>query len=124
MRRLLPAFFYVMVVLVVISELRTVWLALAERQRFLAYLPGVKGAFYSVFIATSAAAGLNALLVAARFRWAVWLNIGIGAWSILLLQLVHAPAVNSLVVAIACLVIAGVPLVTWMRGPLSPVGGR
>jgi hypothetical protein len=68
-------------------------------------------------VLTSALAGLNAVMVAARFRWAVWLNVAIGVFSIVLLQIVGAPAVNSFVVAIACAIVAGVPLMTWMRRP-------
>jgi hypothetical protein len=42
-------------------------------------------------------------------------NLAIGAWSILLLILVRAPLTNAAVVAVACAVTVGVPLLTWMR---------
>jgi hypothetical protein len=117
MRRALLILFYVTATLVVVSEARTVWLALADKQRFLDLLPGTNGPFFAVFVMTSALAGLNAVLVGLRLRWAVWLNIAIGIWSILLLQLVRAPLANSIIVAIACGVTSGVPLITWMRDP-------
>ncbi|MFL6721940.1 MAG: hypothetical protein ACJ8FT_09095 [Sphingomonas sp.] len=117
MRRFLMIVFYVTITLVVLSEARTVWLALAERQRFIDYLPPVAGASLPVFVATSAAAGLNAVLVGARVRWAVWLNIAIGVWSIFLLEIIGAPQANAWIVAIACAVTAGVPFLTWMRDP-------
>ena len=101
MRRALLILFYVTATLVVVSEARTVWLALADKQRFLDLLPGTNGPFFAVFVMTSALAGLNAVLVGLRLRWAVWLNIAIGIWSILLLQLVRAPLANSIIVAIA-----------------------
>lgn len=114
-RAALLAILYVMLLLVVISEARTVFVALAEKDRFIQALPGTAGRWFPVFVATSAAAGITAILVGARMRWAVWLNLAIGLWSILLLVVIGAPAVNALIVLVACAVTTGVPFLTWMR---------
>jgi hypothetical protein len=104
-----------MLALVIVSEMRTVWFAIADRQRFIAYLPGTNGPLLPIFVATSALAGINAVLIGLQRRWAVWLNIAIGFWSILLLRLAHAPPANSIIVAIACAVTSVIPFLTWMR---------
>jgi hypothetical protein len=115
MRRPLTILLYLTIALVVVSEARTVMVALLDHARFVRALPGTEGPFFAVFVATSAVAGINAILVGARLRWAVWLNILIGLWSIFLLLLVGAPLLNALVVAVACTITVGVPLLTWMR---------
>lgn len=115
MRRALLIAFYTTLALVIVSEARTVFVALIERDRFVATVPAARGAWLRVIVATSAAAGLNAILVGLRIRWAVWVNLAIGAWSILLLILVRAPLTNAAVVAVACAVTVGVPLLTWIR---------
>jgi hypothetical protein len=123
-RQLAFVILYATLALVVISEARTVFLAMFEPERFLRALPGVARAWLPVIIATSAAAGIAAILVGARVRWAVWLNLAIGLWSILLLNLVRAPATNSAIVSAACTISVGVPLLTWMRDPVSAVSAR
>jgi hypothetical protein len=86
----------------VLSAAQTVWVALADRPRYEMIFPGARGAWFWATATMSALAGLNAIFIGLRQRWAVWLNPLIGVASIGLLQLVGGPRMNQLIVFVAC----------------------
>jgi hypothetical protein len=60
-------------------------------------------------------AGLNAMFIALRQRWAVWINPAIGVSSIVLMAVVGSPHSNQVVVAVACTVSTLLAWCLWWR---------
>ena len=110
LKRILTAILYLVLLAVALSAVQTIWIALADTARYQRVFPGAQGALYWLTVGSSAVAGLNALLIALRKHWAVWLNPFIGLASIGLLRLVGSPPGNQAVVLAACF--AFLPAVT------------
>src|SRR5215470_6125975 len=100
MKRLVALCLYLVLAAVILSEARTVWVALTDRARFEAVFPGAAGAMFYVAVLTSVCAGANAIAVWLREKWAVWANVVIGFWSIGLVALLGGP--RSSQIAISC----------------------
>lgn len=102
-----------MLLLVVLSSIQTIWFGMTNRSAYTAVFPGATGALYYICLLTSLAAGLNCVFIWLRRRWAIWLNVLIGIWSIILIEIVGGPRFNELVVLIACATTTLLPLVVW-----------
>ena len=48
-----------------------------------------------------------------RRRWAVWLNLFLGLWSIALVAVVDGLRVTQLVILVACAVTTFLPMILW-----------
>ena len=117
MKRILTAILYLVLVAVALSAVQTIWIALADPARYQSVFPGAQGPLYWITVGSSAVAGLNAILIALRKQWAVWLNPFIGVGSIGLLRLVGSPPGNQAVVLVACFVSTSLPWYLWRPGP-------
>ena len=98
MKRLITFCLYFVLAAVVLSEIRTVWIAITARDRFAQVFPGAVGFMYYLAVVTSASAGLTAIAVWLRQKWAVWANVIIGAWSILLVGMLGGPRASQVVI--------------------------
>jgi hypothetical protein len=101
MKRLLTFCLYFVLAAVVLSEIRTVWIAITARNRFTQVFPSAVGFMYYIAVVTSASAGVNAIAVWLRHKWAVWANVVIGAWSILLVGILGGPRASQVVIFFA-----------------------
>ena len=118
MKRIASLFLYLILAAVIVSEARTVWVALGDRQRFEAVFPGAVGAMFYVAIIASGCAGANAIAVWLRQGWAVWANVVIGLWSIALVALLGGP--RSSQITIGCATVGLLDLLAPVAGTLSP----
>ena len=116
MRQVLNFILHLMLLMVVLSEINSIWVGIAHKAQYQAVFPGAAGALYYLAQATSFAAGGNCILIWRRKRWAVWLNILIGVWSITLIEILHGPRINELIVLAASTVTTVLPLVVWRSG--------
>ncbi|MBI2992622.1 MAG: hypothetical protein HYY48_00405 [Gammaproteobacteria bacterium] len=55
------------------------------------------------------------MMIWLRKRWALWLNVLIGIWSIALLEIVRGPRINAAVILVACATTTLLPLVVWEK---------
>jgi hypothetical protein len=117
MKWVLYAVLYVMLLLVVLSSIQSVWIGLTQSERYLAAFPGAHGGLYYITLLTSVAAGANSILIGLRQRWAVWTNVAVGAWSIMLLEVVHGARINQAIVLVACATTTILPLALWKSAP-------
>jgi len=101
MKRIITLCLYVSLAAVILSEIRTVWVAIADRTRFLSVFPGAVGVMYYIAVVTSACAGANAIAVWLRQRWAIWANVVIGIWSILLVRILSGPRASQITILCA-----------------------
>ena len=101
MRRTLTGVLYLVLAAVVVSTLQSIWIGLTDTPRYQAVFPGARGALFWLTLMLSALAGLNAMFIAFRQRWAIWINPAIGIASIGLLAVVGSPHSNQVVVAVA-----------------------
>jgi hypothetical protein len=114
--RILAGVLYVTLLAVVVSTAQSIWVGITDPARYQQAFPLAQGALYGLSQFTSGAAGLNAVLIAFRTRWAIWLNPVIGLSSIVLLASVGSPRTNQIVVAIACMVSTLLPVhLGWAR---------
>lgn len=118
--RALGTLLRVVLLLVIAAEINTVRIALTDPSRYVATFPGATGPMFFATLATSLAAGLNAVLIWFRMRWAIGLNVLIGLLSIAMIELVRGPGSSQLVVLSTCAVTTLLPMILWHRGaPLS-----
>jgi hypothetical protein len=103
MKRVVAVCLYLVLTAVILSEARTVWVALNDRTRFEAVFPGAVGAMFDVAVVTSVCAGANAVALWLRQKWAVWANLVIGLWSIALVALLGGPRSSQIIIACATL---------------------
>jgi hypothetical protein len=101
MKRVITICLYFVLAAVILSEIRTVGIAITARDRFTQVFPGAVGFMYYVTVGTSASAGLNAIAVWVGQKWAVWANVIIGVWSILLVGLLGGPRTSQVVILCA-----------------------
>jgi hypothetical protein len=113
--RLLSALLHVSLLLVVVAEANSVWIGITDTPRYLAAFPGATGPLFAATIATSAAAGVNALMIWLRQPWAIRANLVIGPLSVALIELARGPRANELIVAVAWALTTFLPLVVWRR---------
>jgi hypothetical protein len=113
MKKVLGVILRLMLLLVVVSEINSIWVGVADKPRYVAVFPGAAGALYYVTLFTSLAAAMNCLMIWRRKRWAVWLNILIGLWSISLIEIVGGPRNNEWLVLIACATTTILPFALW-----------
>jgi hypothetical protein len=122
--RTLGALLRVVLLLVIAAEINTVRIALTDPSRYVATFPGATGPMFFATLAISLAAGLNAVLIWFRKRWAIGLNVLIGLLSIAMIELVRGPGSSQLVVLSTCAVTTLLPIILWHRGaPLSKHAG-
>src|SRR5437667_4287113 len=98
MKRIIRVGLYVVLAAVILSEIRIVWVALTDRARFNSVFRGAVGAIYYVTVVTSACAGANAVAVWLRQNWAIWANVIIGVWSIILVEIAAGPRASQIVI--------------------------
>ena len=113
MKKFLNFVLHLMLLLIVLSEINSIWIGIAHKSRYLTVFPGTIGALCYITLVTSFAAGVNCVMIWLRKRWAVWLNILIGLWSISLIEIVHGPRTNEWVVLTACTTTTVLPLAVW-----------
>jgi hypothetical protein len=101
MKPLITFCLYLVLAAVVLSEIRTVWIAITARDRFTHVFPGAVGFMYYVTVITSALAGSNAIAVWLRQKWAVWSTVIIGGWSVLLVGMLGGPRTSQVVILCA-----------------------
>ena len=104
-----------MLILVVLSSVQSIWIGLTNRPRYLRVFPGAMGGLYYLTLLTSFGAGANCVAIWQTRRWAVWLNILIGAWSIALIGIVGGPRANQWVVLAASATTTVLPFLVWER---------
>ena len=102
-----------MLLLVVLSTINSIWIGVANKPKYLTVFPGANGALYYLTLLTSFTAGANCVMIWRRKRWALWLNVLIGIWSISLIEIVRGPRNNEWVVLIACATTTILPLCVW-----------
>jgi hypothetical protein len=105
-----------MLALVVLSSIQSIWIGLADKAAYLKVFPGAAGLLYYVCLLTSLVAGVNCVFIWIRKRWALWLNVIIGTWSIALVEIVGGPRMNELVILVACATTTLLPLALWKPG--------
>ena len=115
MRRLLTGFLYLVLVAVVLSTVQTLWVGITNESRYQEIFPRAAGSLYWVTLVSSGLAGLNAVFIGLRKRWAVWLNPLIGLSSIALLGAAGGHWANPVVVLLACLSSTLLPYYLWMK---------
>lgn len=103
MKRVFALCLYFILTAVILSEARTVWVAPSDRARFEAVFPGAVGAMFYVAVVTSVCAGVNAIAVWLRQKWAVWANLVIGLCSIGLVALLGGPRSSQSIILCATL---------------------
>jgi nitrate reductase NapE component len=103
LKRVIALCLYLILAVVILSEARTVWVALTVRTRFEAVFPGAIGVMFYVAVITSVCAGANVVAVWLRQKWAVWANVVIGLWSIVLVALLGGPRSSQIIIACATL---------------------
>jgi len=101
MKRIIALCLYVVLAAVILSEIRTVWVALTDRVRFTLVFPGAVGVMYYVAVVTSVCAGVNAVAVWLKHRWAIWANVVIGVWSIILVGITVGPLGSQIIIFFA-----------------------
>jgi hypothetical protein len=116
MRKTLTLILHLMLLLVVLSALNSIWIGVANKPRYLSVFPGAVGALYYLTLLTSFASGANCVMIWRKKRWALWLNILIGLWSISLIEIVHGPRNNEWIVLIACATTTVLPFWLWRSG--------
>ena len=107
--RILTAVLYLMLAAVVVSTVQSIWIGLTDTARHQRVFPGAQGGLYWLSQLMSGTAGLNALFIALRRRWAIWLNPVIGLASVGTLASVGSPWRNHLIVIVACAVSTVLP---------------
>ena len=117
MKNTLKVILRLMLILVVLSTIQSIWIGITNKPRYLAVFPAAGGGLYYLTLLTSCAAGANCVAIWRRKRWAVWLNILIGFWSITLIRIVGGPAANQWVVLVASATTTILALLVWDREP-------
>jgi hypothetical protein len=112
-RGLLTLTLYATLTSVMVSTLQSVWIGVTDNARYLAAFPRATGILYPLTLLTSILAGANCIMILQRKRWAIWLNIGIGAFSIVQLELAGGPRISEAVVVVACTITTVLPLLLW-----------
>jgi hypothetical protein len=103
MKRVAALCLYIVLAAVILSEAQTVRVATTDRARFKSMFPGAVGVMFYVAVITSACAGGNAVAVWLRQKWAVWTNVVIGLWSIVLVTLLGGRHSSQITIACATL---------------------
>ena len=122
MKRLLDAVLYVLLLAVVVSCLRSVWIGLFDVARYRAAFPGAVGVLYPATLIASFGAAVTAVFIAFRKRAAVLANPFVGFASILLLEFAHGPRINQLVVLTTTTLTTVIPWYLWFIGSRSNEG--
>ena len=120
LRTTLNLVLHVMLLLVLLTELRSIWTGVADKPRYLAVFPGAVGTLYYATLVTSFAAGVNCVFIWLKKRWALWVNAIIGMWSIALIEIVRGPRVNEAIVLVASTVTTVLPLLLWASTRSNP----
>jgi hypothetical protein len=100
--------------LVILAEVNSLWIGLTDIPRYLATFPDATGPLYVATLVTSLAAGANAVMIWLRRTWAIWLNVFIGPWSVVLIELVNGPRSQQAVVLVAWALTTGLALVLFI----------
>jgi hypothetical protein len=95
--------------------MQSIWIGVTDTPRYHSVFPGARGLLFWLTLMLSALAGLNAMFIALRQRWAVWINPVIGVSSIVLLAVAGSPRSNQVVVAVACTVSTLLAWYLWWR---------
>jgi hypothetical protein len=111
--RMLSLVLHVTLALVVLSEANTVWIGATDPARYRTAFPGATGPLYVATLSTALLAGVNAVMIWMKKRWAVWLNVVIGLTSIGLIEIVRGPRATMAVVAVACAISTALPVALW-----------
>lgn len=122
MRRLLHVALYLLLLSVVVSCLRSVWIGVFDPGRYRAAFPGAAGNLYAASLIASLAAAVTAVFIALRHRIAVLANPFVGLASILLLEFCNAPRNNQIVVLLATALTTALPWYLWFRESRSSQG--
>jgi hypothetical protein len=101
MKRVFALCLYLILTAVILSEARTVWVALNDRDRFEAVFPGAVGAMFYVAVVTSVCAGADAVAVWLCQGWAIWANLVIGLSSTVLVTLLGGPHSSQIIILCA-----------------------
>jgi hypothetical protein len=90
--------------LVIWAELSSLWVSFTDSARYAIAFPRAVGALYTVTQITTAIVAVTAVLLWLGKRWAIPLNVAIGVWSVVLIQIAGGPFVNQVIVVVACAV--------------------
>jgi hypothetical protein len=120
-RRVANVVLRVVLVMVFVAEANTVWTYIADRETYRAAFPAATTQMLTLTVWTSAAVGVTAVLIWLHKRWAVWLNLVLGLWSLALVELVDGSRMTQLVILVAWAVTTFLPMVLWRNErPVSP----
>jgi hypothetical protein len=89
---------------VIWAELSSLWVGFTDRARFAIAFPRAEGALFAAAQITTALVAVTAVLLWLNRRWAIPLNVALGVWSVVLIQVAQGPVVNQLIVITACAV--------------------
>jgi hypothetical protein len=106
---------------VIWAELSSLWVGFTDRERFTIAFPKAVGALYVTTQLTTAVVAVTAVMLWLGRRWAIPLNVAIGIWSVVLIQIAAGPIVNQLIVVIACTVTTSLSLAVARRAPVGAV---
>ena len=118
-RKFLTGFLYLVLLAVALSAVQTVWVGLADKERYRLVFPAAQGLLYWATLICSCMAGVNAVFIGLRKRWAAWFNPVIGVSSVVLLQIVGSPWINQVVVLLACGTSTVLPHYLWWTNGLK-----
>ena len=97
--------------LVIWAELSSLWVSFTDPARYAIAFPAAVGPWYAVTQVTTMLVAITSVLLWLGQRWAIPLNVALGVWSVILIQITDGPFVNQLIVVIACTVTTALSLV-------------
>jgi hypothetical protein len=96
--------------LVIWAELSSLWVSFTDPGRYAIAFPRAVGMLYTLTQITTAIVAITAVLLWLGKRWAIPLNVAIGMWSVVLIQIAGGPFVNQVIVVVACAITTGLSL--------------
>ncbi len=91
----------VLLLLVILAEANSLLQANINPSKYMMVFPGASGFLFYLSQLTSFAALANCIMIWLWKKWAIWTNVIIGVWSIILVQIVEGPPVNQIIILAA-----------------------
>jgi hypothetical protein len=91
----------VLLLIVIFAECNSILQANVYPTKYVMIFPGATGFLFYLSQLTSFAALANCILIWLWKKWAIWANVIIGVWSIILVQIVEGSHVNQFIILLA-----------------------